>query len=207
VVVTDLDRSRLDHIENRFSDIAKAKGVELITLAPSQFENQQAMDAKLRELAPTGYDDLVVLAPVARLVPGVVALGADNAVVNVFAGLTIGSMADLQLKDLCRGIKLIGSSGSRISDLRKVLAMVEDGELNTNLSVAAIGGLNSAREGLEGVKNARFPGKTVIYPQIPDLPLMALEYVPAKLPELKDKLDPHGAWTKEAEEALLEKYV
>ena len=207
VVVTDLDRGRLDHIENRFSDLAKSKGVELITLAPSQFESQQAMDAKLRELAPNGYDDLVVLAPVAKLVPGVVAMAADNAVVNVFAGLTIGSMADLELSDLCRGIKLIGSSGSRISDLRKVLSMVEEGQLNTNLSVAAIGGLNCAREGLEGVKNARFPGKTVIYTQIPDLPLMALEEVPEKLPELKSKLDPHGAWTKEAEEALLEKYA
>ncbi|MBI5093870.1 MAG: alcohol dehydrogenase catalytic domain-containing protein [Candidatus Hydrogenedentes bacterium] len=207
VVVTDLDRGRLDHIENRFSALAKAKGVELITLAPSQFESQQAMDAKVRGLAPNGYDDLVILAPVAKLVPGVVALAADNAVVNVFAGLVIGSMADLRLEDLCRGIKLIGSSGSRISDLRKVLAMVEGGELNTNLSVAAIGGLNSAREGLEGVSKARFPGKTVIYTQIPDLPLMALEDIPAKLPELKDKLDPSGAWTKEAEEALLEKYA
>lgn len=207
VVVTDLDRSRLDHIENRFSGLAQAQGVELITLAPSQFESQAAMDARIRELAPKGYDDVVVLAPVARLIPGLVALAADNGFINIFAGLGIGSMADIQVADLCRGVKLIGSSGSRISDLRKVLGMVEAKQLNTNLSVAAIGGLKSAREGLEGVSNARFPGKTVIYPQIPDLPLMALEDVPANLPELKDKLDPRGAWTKEAEEALLEKYL
>src|SRR5690606_3792946 len=105
----------------------------------------------------------------AKLVPQALSFAADNAVVNVFAGVGIGSMADIELRDLCRGIKIIGSSGSRISDLRKVLEMVERNELNTNLSIAAIGGLNSAREGLEGVNTARFPGKTVIYPQIPDL--------------------------------------
>ena len=40
-----------------------------------------------------------------------------------------------------------------------------------------------------------------------DLPLMGLEEIPEKIPELKDKLGPQGCWTKEAEEALLEKYV
>lgn len=207
VVVTDLDRGRLDHIERRFGDLAKHKGVELITLAPSQFDSQDAMNARIRELAHGGYDDVIVMAPVAKLVPLAMSFAADNAVVNVFAGVGIGSMADIALRDLCRGIKIIGSSGSRISDLRKVLEMVERNELNTNLSIAAIGGLNAAREGLEGVNTARFPGKTVIYPQIPNLPLMPVEEVEERVPELKGKLGPHAAWTKDAEQALLEKYV
>ncbi len=207
VVVTDLDRQRLDHIEMRFGDMAKAKGVELFTLAPSQFGSQEEMNAKIRELAPNGYNDVCVLAPVAPLVTQACGFAADNAIVNVFAGIPIGNPAQISLDDLCRGVKIIGSSGSRISDLRRILEMVEDGELNTDMSVAAIGGLNSAREGLEGVRDARFPGKTVIYTQIIDLPLMALEEVPQRLPELKDKLGPQGCWTKEAEAALLEKYL
>jgi len=150
------------------------------------------MDARIHELAHGGYDDVVVMAPVAKLVPYAMSFAADNAVINVFAGVGLGYCADIQLRDLCRGIKIIGSSGSRISDLRKVLDMVERKELNTNLSIAAIGGLNAAREGLEAVNTARFPGKTVIYPQIPDLPLMSVEEVPERLPELKDKLGPHG---------------
>jgi D-arabinose 1-dehydrogenase-like Zn-dependent alcohol dehydrogenase len=176
-------------------------------LAPSEFESQEAMDRRIHELATGGYDDVIVMAPVAPLVSAAMAYAADNAVLNVFAGVGLGKRADIQLKDLCRGIKIIGSSGSRISDLRKVLAMVEAGELNTNLSIAAIGGLNAAREGLEGVNDARFPGKTVIYTQIPELPLMPVEEVEERIPELKGKLGPHAAWTKEAEEALLEKYV
>lgn len=207
VVVTDLDRGRLDHIENRFGEMAKAKGVELHTLAPSQFDNQETMNARIRQLAPNGYNDLCVLAPISALVSNAILFAADGALVNVFAGIAIGNTADVPLSSLCRGIKIIGSSGSRIRDLRKVLNMVERRELNTNLSVAAIGGLNVARDGLEAVRDARFPGKTVIYPQIPDLPLMRLDEVPKRVPELSDKLGPQGAWTIEAEQALLERFL
>ncbi len=207
VVVTDLDRARLDHIQERFNDLAKKNSRELLTFAPSEFESPAAMDAKVKSLAPNGYDDVVVLAPVAALVKGAMAFAADHALLNVFAGLGIGSMADIELADLCRGIKILGSSGSRIEDLRKVLHMVEAKQLNTNMSVAAIGGLNAGRVGLEGVKGARFPGKTVIYTQIPELPLMSLEEIPKHLPQLKDKLGPQGSWSKEAEDALLEMHV
>jgi threonine dehydrogenase-like Zn-dependent dehydrogenase len=207
VVVTDLDRGRLDHIVDRFGAMAKDRGVRLITLAPEQFASTAAMNEAVQSYAPKGYDDVVVLAPVPAIVEQGIRFAADNALVNVFAGLGIGSFGNIGLADLCRGIKIIGSSGSRISDLRKVLSMVEAKALNTNLSVAAIGGLKAAREGLENVKAAKFPGKTVIYPQIPDLPLTDIRDIPAKLPELADKLTAQGAWTKAAEEALLERYL
>ncbi len=207
VVVTDLDRGRLDHLVARFGNMAKAKGVEYVTLAPSEFASPDAMNARIRELAPAGYDDVVVLAPVPALVTQAVGLAADFGFVNVFAGLGIGTTASIPLDALCRGVKIIGCSGSRISDLRRVLELVEAGELDSNRSVAAIGGLNAAHDGLKAVKDAKFPGKTIIYTQIPDLPLMPLEELPARIPELKDKLSPEGAWTKEAEAALLEKYL
>jgi threonine dehydrogenase-like Zn-dependent dehydrogenase len=207
VVVSDLDRGRLNHIQQRFGDLARQNGVELFTLAPADLSEGTTMDDALRALAPNGFTDVVACAPLARLVPEYLRLAADNAFVNIFAGVPIGQCADIDLKDLCRGHKLVGSSGSRISDMRKVLSMVESHELNTDFSVAAIGGLNAAREGLEGVRDARFPGKTVIYPHIHELPLIPIEEIPEKLPELKDKLGQGGAWTKEAEEALLEKYL
>lgn len=207
IVVTDLDRARLDHILRRFQKLAEQRNAELFTLAPSDFDSQEAMNVRIRELAPRGYDDVVVLAPVPALVQQAVSLAADRAFVNVFAGLGIGTMAEIPLEALCRGIKIIGCSGSRIKDLRRVLELVESGALDTNRSVAAIGGLNAAHEGLRAVKDARFPGKTIIYTQIPDLPLLPLEAIPECLPDLRDKLSPEGAWTKEAEDALLEKYL
>lgn len=207
IVATDLDRGRLDHIIERFGAMAQAKGINLVTLAPSDFTEADGMDKKLRGLAPNGFTDISIMAPVAKVVAANMQYAADNAFVNVFAGVGIGSFADFKLSDLCRGIKLIGSSGSRIADMKKVLEKVESAELNTNLSVAAIGGLNAAKDGLQAVKEARFPGKTVLYTQVHDLPLTPLEEVPNKFPELKDKLGPQGEWTIAAEEALLEKYL
>lgn len=207
VVVTDLDRGRLDHLVQRFNPLAEQRGVRFITLAPAEFDSQQAMNNRIAELAPNGYDDLVVLAPVPALVRQAVLWAADNAFVNVFAGLGIGTMAQIPLDKLCRGVKIIGCSGSRISDLRKVLELVEAGQLDSNRSVAAIGGLGAAHDGLAAVKNAKYPGKTIIYTQIPELPLMALEEIPEKLPAIKDKLSPEGAWTKDAEAALLEMFL
>jgi threonine dehydrogenase-like Zn-dependent dehydrogenase len=207
VVVTDLDRTRLNHIQNRFGELARKNGVQLFTLAPEDVSAGNNMDDSLRSLAPEGYTDIVICAPLARLVPQMLPLAADGAFVNIFAGVPAGQTAEVELRDLCRGIKLIGSSGSRISDLQKVLNMVQSRELNTDYSVAAIGGLNAAHEGLEGVRDAKYPGKIVIYPQIPDLPLTPLEQIPERFPELADKLGPNNAWTKEAERALLEKYL
>jgi threonine dehydrogenase-like Zn-dependent dehydrogenase len=206
VVATDLDRGRLDHLVHRFGAMAAAKGMAFHTLAPADFANTEAMDARLAELAPRGYSDIAIMVPVAALVPQYLKYAADGAFVNIFAGVGIGSNAAFHLRDLCRGIKLIGSSGSRIADMRKVLDKVERGELNTNLSVAAIGGLNAAKDGLEAVRDAKFPGKTVLYTQILDLPLTPLEELPKRLPEVAARLSPEGAWTLEAEQALLEHF-
>lgn len=206
-VVTDLDRGRLDHIVRRFGKLADEHGIQFVTLSPSEFESPAAMNDRIRELAPGGYTDIVLLAPVPALAEQALTMAAPNAFVNLFAGLAIGTMAKVPLEALCRGVKLIGCSGSRISDLRQVLHLVEDGQLDSNRSVAAIGGLNAAQNGLKAVKEARFPGKTVIYTQIETLPLLALEELPKHLPEVAAKLSPEGAWTKEAEDKLLEMYL
>lgn len=207
VVVTDLDQSRLDHIVNRFKPLADARGAELITLCPADFPTPDALTVKLAELAPEGYDDVVVLAPLPVLVRQAVDLAAPGAFINIFAGIPTGKTAPLPIEKLCQGIKLIGCSGSRISDLKQILDLVEDHKLDTNRSVAAIGGLKAAHKGLKAVKDATYPGKTVIYTQIPDLPLMSLEEVKEQIPEVGEKLSPEGAWTLEAEQALLEKYL
>ena len=207
VVVTDLDPGRLDHMIRRFRPMADARGAELITLCAADFDSPDAMNARIGECAPDGYNDTVLLAPVPALLEQTIGFAAENAFVNVFAGLAIGTKAQIPLEVLCRGVKIIGCSGSRIRDLRTILELVESGQLDTNRSVAAIGGLDAAHAGLEAVKKAQFPGKTVIYTQLPELPLMPLEEVSARIPELEGTLSPEGAWTKEAEEALLEKYL
>jgi hypothetical protein len=46
------------------------------------------------------------------------------------------------------------------------------GTLSPGRSVAAIGGLETAAEGIRSVMDGRFPGKVVVFPQIRNLPLM-----------------------------------
>ena len=41
--------------------------------------------------------------------------------------------------------------------------------------MAAIGGMNVAPEAMQAVMDGVYPGKIVIFPHIPDLPLMGLD--------------------------------
>lgn len=208
VVVTDLDRGRLNHIEKRFGTLTQERQVELITLAPSDFSDQEAMNARIKELGgSSGYSDVVVLAPVPALVRQAVFLAGPQGFVNLFAGLATGTKAPIPVEQMCRGVKMIGCSGSRIRDLRTVLEMVEARKLDSNRSVAAIGGLDAAHEGLKAVKDARFPGKTVIYTQIPHFPLTALDCLEAVDADVAAALSPEGTWTNNAERILLEKHL
>jgi hypothetical protein len=66
--------------------------------------------------------------------------------------------------------------------------------------------MNVAPQGIEAMMDGRYPGKIVIFPQIPDLPLMGLDELAEKLPEIAALLDENGFWTNEAEAALIEKF-
>lgn len=206
VVAVDLDAKRLAHLERRYAALAQTRGRTLRTVCGRDFPEPKLLLEHVKTLAPSGYTDIVILAPAPALVPSLLGLASDSAFVNVFAGVPLGSYADIPLRHLCRGIHIVGSSGSRIRDLRCVLDRIERGELNTNLSVAAVGGLNAAADGLRAVKEARFPGKVVLYPHI-HFPLTPLEELGTAAPSVASKMAPDGAWTREAEHALLEAYL
>ena len=129
---------------------------------------------------------------------------ADGGVLNIFAGVPRGTIANLDISAVyLHGTRWVGSSGSRISDLQYTLEQTQKGELSPNHSVAAIGGVNAAAEGIRAVKEGSFPGKIVIWPQLVDLPLIPLPRLAEYLPNVAAKLTPSGMWTKEAEDELL----
>lgn len=207
IVASDIDPERLATVPERFGQNAKDKGIELICLNPKEL-GDEAFDAKLREIAPDGFDDVVVLVPAPPLVTQGSKYVAQDGWLNIFAGVARGTLATLDVSDVAlRGVRYTGTSGSSIDDLRKTLSLTESGELSPNRSVAAIGGIYAAYEGLDGVKNARFPGKVMIYPQIKDLPLTPLEDLADVLPEVAAKLSPQGAWTREAEIELIKHFL
>ena len=207
IVVSDLDDDRLELVRQRLEPVAAARGRRMILLNPKAL-GQAAFEARLREIAPVGFDDIHVLVPVPALIASAVPFAGQNGLVEIFAGIPRGSFAATDLTPVAsRGVRFQGTSGSAVDDLRSTLHMTESGEIDTNASVAGIGGLPALHAGLEAVLKMTFPGKIVIYPQLQNLPLTALTELEEQMPEIAALLGPGGIWTRAAEKALLEKYL
>jgi len=204
VVASDTSDERLQSLAATFGPDAKRHDVQLVPINPAAVSPEE-YDKLLWDVAPQGFDDIVLLAPVPRLISHAVRHLAAGGVLNIFAGLARGSTAEVDASLFAtKRIRFTGSSGSYIADLKQVLAKAESGALAPEHSVAAIGGIYTAWDGMEAVINARFPGKIVLYPQIEKLPLVPLTKLEETLPEVAAHLDPQGRWTKAAEEALLQ---
>jgi hypothetical protein len=83
-----------------------------------------------------------------------------------------------------------------------VLAKVESGALDTNLSVAAVCGLEGALDGMRAIEERRISGKIIVYPSCREFGLVKLEEMGERLPGVAKLLN-RGVWTGEAERALL----
>jgi L-sorbose 1-phosphate reductase len=151
-----------------------------------------------------GFDDIIVLVPIVPVIADAATHAAPKGVINVFAGINKGTTVDLDLSDVYqKQVRMIGHSGSSMLDMHITLEKASTRELSRNRSVAAIGSLSAAREGLMAVKNTIYPGKVVIYPHIKELPLTAVPDLKDILPTVYEKLADGREWTNEAEEELL----
>ncbi len=195
LIVTDRHADRLARIQDRFGQMLLDKGVELVLISAE----------KTDELAQYGpFDDIVCMVANVAVVEESLNHLAENGIYNLFAGLPKGARANLDLGTiLAKGQRIIGTSGSSLGDIRHTLALVESDSLSTNASLAAIGSLDALRDGLEAVKSGLFPGKTVIFPLLSDLPLTSLAELKTTLPEVYARLQDGQFWTREAEEQLL----
>ena len=205
MVATNLHLARIQALDHKFGASARERGLEFVPVSLESFVDQVAFDAHLNELTGgEGFDDIVVNAPSTAAIETALPHLADNAVMNVFAGLPRGTMCGFDINlTTQRNIRFTGMSGSSISDLRQMLDMTESHELGTNRSVAAIASLEGLPDGLKSVSEGKFAGKVVIYPQIKPLPLTTLEELPQVLPAVAAKLAADGSWTNAAEEELL----
>jgi len=201
IVCTDVSDMRLGDLCEAFAGQAKDKGIQFLCLNPAKTAEFEAAMAILRK---EGFDDIVVLAPVPAVIADASNYLAPGGVMNVFAGVARGTLAALDLSGAyLEGKRVIGHSASLMSDLELVLAKTDSGELSPNRSVAAVGSLRAARDGLKAVKEASLAGKVVIFPNIKELPLTTLGGLKEKLPTVYDRLNAHGEWTKAAEEEFL----
>jgi threonine dehydrogenase-like Zn-dependent dehydrogenase len=201
MVCTDVSDMRLDDLCSSFRSEAEAKGIDFVCLNPS---DRQAYEAGMARFRTSGFDDIIVLAPVAPVIADSAQWLAPQGVMNVFAGVARGTVADLDLSDAyLKQARVIGHSASSIEDLRLMLYQAETGTLSPNRSVAAVGSLEAARDGFQAVMDTSFPGKVVIYPQIKELPLTALADLKDVLPTVHARLKDGREWTNEAEAEFL----
>ncbi|MBW7883259.1 MAG: alcohol dehydrogenase catalytic domain-containing protein [Caldilineaceae bacterium] len=206
IVATNLHSERMDAVRRQFAHGPKERGIEIVFLSREEFDSDEAQIARLRaETGGAGFDDIVVMAPTVSAIQEASPLLAAGGVMNVFAGLTRGTQARIDLDGIVqRGTRYTGTSGSSIDDLRHMCELVESRQLPTNQSVAAIAGLEGVADGLHAVAEGRFAGKVVIFPNLSQpLPLTPLSELANVLPSVAAKLDENGMWTKEAEEELL----
>ncbi len=192
---------RLQELDETFGPEARAKGVNFICLSLADADYAE----RLAQIAGSGFDDIMVLAPSTAAITEASAYLAPGGVMNVFAGLKRGTMVSLDLSLVYqKNIRFIGHTASTIDDLRQMLRQTEAGQLSPNRSVKAIGSLDAFSDGLKAVRDALFAGKVVIYPQIKNFPLTPLAALKEKLPTVYAKLKDGREWTVEAEREFLE---
>jgi hypothetical protein len=132
---------------------------------------------------------------------------APGGAMDVFAGVPVGTLAKLDIGRVAdQGVRLWGTSGSSIADLRTIVSGMESGRLMTDRVVAAVGGIEAVKPGLEAVRDGVFLGKTLIYPHCRDLPLSTVAELAERHPSLHEKLAEGRYWTPEAEAELLRLY-
>ncbi len=200
IVCTDISDERLSDMRDAYEEEAKQNGITFICLNSTKPEDA----AKLEAMKSTGFDDIIVLAPVVPVIEQAETFLAPRGVMNVFAGVARGTMANIDAGDFfLKNTRIIGQSGSKIADLQYMLEQTESGTLSPNRSVGAIGSLSASKEGLQAVKATTFPGKIVIYPNIREFPLTAVCDLKEKLPSVHAKLRNGREWTNEAEAEFL----
>lgn len=207
IVATNLHARRMEPVRRQLARQAAASGVDLVYFSNDEFADDDAFFARKRvETGGRGYDDIAIMAPTVAAIEQASEMTAADAVVNVFAGLTRGTQARIDLNQVAaHGVRYTGASGSSIDDLRAMRDLVESRQLPTNRSVAAIAGMEGVAEGLEAVANGRFAGKVVIYPNLRQpLQLTPLADLATVLPSVYARLDEDGMWTNAAEVELLE---
>ena len=150
-----------------------------------------------------GYTHITCLVPVPALVAGAVDLAAEGAIINAFAGIPAGTFGDFDLQGIIeRHIFMLGTSGSDVSDMRTVLHKIEEGIIDTSISLFAVTGMAGFGDAINSVINRTSGGKIMVFPSLHDLGLTPLGELPEKFPQVAAAMK-DGLWTKEAEEALL----
>jgi len=191
LVAIDIDDARLAHLAGIAVPLAAEHGVRV-----------EFVNGRTTHVEP-GFSYVAVMVPAPAIVAQAIELAGEGCRLNLFAGFAVGTRAALDLDALIakRGY-LLGTSGSEIPDMKTVIGKLERGELDTNISVDAITGMEGVTEALAAVEARTSGGKIVVYPALHELGMIRLSELAVRFPTVAAGLS-DGRWTRAAEEALL----
>jgi L-sorbose 1-phosphate reductase len=206
LLATDVNAERLGVVGTAFSALAREHGKELIPF--HQKEGAEPLRSVVDRLSRgRGADDVIVSVPVGQVMADAARLMAPDGMLVLFAGVPNGTYAPLDLGPVyIHNAQYTGTSGSTVDDQKLVIKKALEGTLSPQRSVGAVGGLDVAVEGARAMMEGRFAGKILIFPQLSGLPLLSLAELADRYPDVGAKLDARGAWTPEAERALVERF-
>jgi threonine dehydrogenase-like Zn-dependent dehydrogenase len=209
VIATDVAKKRINALESLFRKRADQRGIRFYTLNPNEFRSQdEYRNTILNNNSKKLFDYVICLAAIPAVIEEASSYLADRSILNIFAGVSKGTLVKLNIKDVVtKTVRWIGHSGSGIEDMEYALRKVESGELNTNISVAGISGMNDVWTGMEAVRTGSYPGKIVIYPHIEHMDLITIGELKKRYPKVGAYLGEDDRWTKEAEEQLFKEFL
>jgi threonine dehydrogenase-like Zn-dependent dehydrogenase len=206
VIATDVNDARLAALQQLFQPLADERGKRFMTINPTR-AGESLHEQVLRETAGAGADDVIVSVPVGALMAEAAELMGPDGMLVLFAGVPNGTLAPLNLSDVyLHNAQFTGTSGSRLSDQALVIEKTIAGALSPNRSVAAVGGIEAAHDGIRAMMEGRYAGKIVIFPQLSGLPLTGVAELKERFADVAAKLGPGDVWTPAAEEALIERF-
>ncbi len=192
VFAGDVDDERISALTKIALPLAKKNNVDYQPYNPT------------RENIAQSFDYTVLMAPIPELAVAAVHTASGRGIINIFAGIPATVTAEIDLDTyIKKQLYFTGTSGSTLDDMKRVLAKVESGRLNTDVSVAAVCGMEGATDGIRAVENRSIAGKIMVYPACRGLGLTRLEELHQKLPDVARQLS-DGMWNKAAEDTLLE---
>lgn len=204
IVATEVSDERLKSLEDRLGHLAESNDCELFTFN-SQTAGQSLHDFVMGLTDNRGADDVVVSVPISAVMAEADTLMNSDGMLVFFAGVPNGTLAPLNLSAVyLDNAQYTGTSGLTIHDQQQVVDLANQGALSPGSIVGAVGGMRAAKDGLQALVDGSYSGKVLIFPQIHDLPLMGLDELKEKLPDVAEKLGPGNTWNDEAEKALFD---
>ncbi len=204
IVATEMSDERLTSLVDRLAHLAESNDCELLTFN-SQTADQSLHDFVMGITDNQGADDVVVSVPISAVMAEGDTLMNPDGMLVFFAGVPNGTLAPLNLSAVyLNNAQYTGTSGLTIHDQQQVVDLANQGDLSPGSIVGAVGGMRAAKDGLQALVDGSYSGKVLIFPQIHDLPLMGLDELKEKLPDVAEKLAPGDTWNDEAERALFD---